>query len=140
MPLDLSSLHSSCSALDRALGVVNDAEQWQSLSPQAKEAVSAGVIQTFEVAYEQSWKMLKRWIELNVSVTDVDGVTRRHLFRHAVESGLIDDVDLWMTFHQARNETSHSYNCAKATAVVEMAPHFLAACKALIRTLETQGD
>ena len=119
---------------------MKDVRQWQSLSPQAQEAVNAGVIQTFEVAYEQSWKMLKRWIELNVSANDVDGVTRRHLFRHAVESGLIDDVDVWMSFHQARNETSHSYNCAKATAVVEMAPVFLAACKALILTLENQDD
>ena len=58
-----------------------------------QEAVRAGVIQNFEIAYEQSWKMMKRWLEDSVGATYVDGVTRRELFRLAAEHRLITDVD-----------------------------------------------
>ena len=140
MSLELASLESAAAALNRALGVTSNKAQWQALTAQVQEAVHAGVIQSFEVAYEQSWKMIKRWLENNISATDVDGVTRRHLFRIAAEAGLIGDVDLWMTFHQARNETPHTYNCAKAAAVVEMAPEFLQACEALLAILKARND
>jgi nucleotidyltransferase substrate binding protein (TIGR01987 family) len=140
MSLELSSLESAVGALSRALGVTADKAQWQALTLQVQEAVNAGIIQSFEVAYEQSWKMVKRWLENNVGATDVDGVTRRHLFRLAAEAGLISDVDLWMTFHKARNETSHTYNCEIAASVLAMAPDFLAACEALVATLSTRND
>ena len=140
MSLELSSLESAAAALGRALGVMKDKAQWLVLSVEAREAVNGGVIQSFEVAYEQSWKMIKRWLENNVGATDVDGVTRRHLFRLAAETGLIADVDLWMTFHKARNETSHTYNSDIAAAVLEMAPDFLLACKTLVKTLKARND
>ena len=140
MPLDLSPLVSAAAALDRALRVVADEAQWTALSTAVQEAVSAGVIQNFEVAYEQSWKMVKRWLESNAGPVDVDGVSRRHLFRMAAEAGLIEDVEAWMKFHLARNETSHTYNCEKAKAVVEMAPLFLKACHGLLNMLEARND
>lgn len=140
MTLDLSSLESAKSALDRALSIKKDGSQWQALPDLVREAVTAGIIQCFEVAYEQSWKMMKRWLENNISAADVDGVTRRHLFRLAAETDLIDSVDAWMGFHQARNETSHSYNRAKATAVVDLAPEFLLACDGLLTALKARND
>ena len=140
MSLELSSLEFAAAALGRALGVMNDKAQWLVLSAEVQEAVNGGVIQSFEVAYEQSWKMIKRWLENNVGTTDVDGVTRRHLFRLAAETGLIADVDLWMTFHKARNETSHTYNSEIAAAVLEMAPDFLRACETLVTTLKARND
>ena len=140
MSLELSSLESATAALGRTLGVMNDKAQWLVLSVEVQEAVNGGVIQNFEVAYEQSWKMIKRWLENNVSAIDVDGVTRRHLFRLAAETGLIADVDLWMTFHKARNETSHTYNSEIAAAVLEMAPNFLLACETLVTTLKARND
>ena len=140
MSLELSSLVSAAAALSRALGIATDKTQWAALPLPVQEAVNAGIIQSFEVAYEQSWKMIKRWLENNVGATDVDGVTRRHLFRLAAEASLIGDVDLWMTFHKARNETSHTYNCEIAAAVLEMAPDFLAACEALVATLGARND
>ena len=118
----------------------NDEAGWPALAPAVQEAVNAGIVQCFEVAYEQSWKMVKRWLENNISAQDVDGVTRRHLFRLAAEARLIEDVELWMTFHQARNETSHTYNLVKATAVVDMASGFLLACDSLLAVLKVRND
>ncbi len=140
MPLDLSSLESAYNSLARALAIKSDDQQWQGLTAQVQEAVISGIIQCFEVAYEQSWKMIKRWLESNISATEVDGATRRHLFRFAAEAALIDDVDLWMTFHLARNETSHTYNRSTAAAVVEMAPQFEVACRALLARLNARND
>jgi nucleotidyltransferase substrate binding protein (TIGR01987 family) len=140
MPLITNSLELSREALARSLSVVADGELWASLSATVQETVRAGVIQSFEVAYKQSWKMMKRWLEINTSPVEIDGVSRRQLYRFACEAGLIDDVDLWMLFHKARNETSHIYNAEKAKAVFEMVSPFLDACANLLAALNTKND
>ena len=53
------------------------------LPPEIKETVRGGIIQNFEVAYELSWRMMKRWLESNINAETVDGVTRRELVRQA---------------------------------------------------------
>lgn len=70
MPLDLSSLVSSIDALRRSLRAV-DANAGQ-LSSDLQETVRAGVVQHFEVAYEQCWKFIQRWIRENTSVDEAD--------------------------------------------------------------------
>lgn len=140
MALTTIHLESSLQALARAVAVTQDATVWNTLAPPVQEAVKAGVIQSFEVAYEQSWKMMKRWLEANSSPLDVDGVSRRQLFRLAAEAGLIIDVDLWMLFHKARNETSHTYDIEKARAVLEMISPFLSACTDLSLALKAKND
>jgi nucleotidyltransferase substrate binding protein (TIGR01987 family) len=102
--------------------------------------VRSGIIQNFEVAYELSWKMMKRWIETNISAASVDGVTRRELFRQAAENRLIDDVDLWMSFHAARNETSHTYDNDTAEEVSDSAEQFVAAAQSLLTSLRARND
>jgi nucleotidyltransferase substrate binding protein (TIGR01987 family) len=140
MPLSTSSLELSKQALVRSLSVTSDLALWASLSAPVQEAIRAGVIQSFEVAYEQSWKMMKRWLEQNTSPLDIDGVSRRQLFRIACEAGLIEDVEQWMLFHKARNETSHIYDVEKAKAVFEMAAPFLEACSKLLIALNSKND
>ncbi len=53
---------------------------------------------------------------------------------------MIADVDLWMTFHNARNESSDTYNSEIAAAVLEIAPDFLLACETLVTTLKACND
>ncbi len=105
-------------------------------SEEAAETVRSGVIQNFEVAYEQCWKMMKRWLESNVGAVEVDGVTRQELFRMAAEHRLINDVPLWMSFHKARNETSHTYDGEVAAEVMETAVRFLPQAKMFLKILE----
>lgn len=106
MNLHLDSLTKSIDSLERS---VNTAINLDTSDDDLWETVRAGVIQNFEVAYEQCWKMMKRWLEKNIGSTYVDGVTRRELFRLAAESRLITDVERWMDYHTARNQTSHTY-------------------------------
>ena len=138
MKLELSSLESATASLHRSINAANTFDA--TIPPELKETVRSGIIQNFEVAYELSWKMMKRWLETNISAQSVDGVTRRELFRQAAENRLIDDVELWMSFHAARNETSHTYDNDTAEEVSETAEHFAAAAQSLLTSLRARND
>lgn len=140
MALDFSSLTASISALERALRATAVDAQWAGLPPDVQEAVKAGVIQNFEVAYEQSWKMMRRWLEMNPLAGDVSGASMRQVYRLAAKAGLIDDVDLWMDFHQARNQTSHTYNVKTAERVLSLSVRFLPESQRVSRLLEARND
>ena len=138
MKLELDSLVKAITALDRSVTEVN--ARMGTLSPILQDTVRAGIIQNFEVTYEQSWKMMKRWLETNVSADMVDGVTRRELFRQAAEARLITNVDLWMEFHAARNETAHTYDAGTAGQVFSEAGRFLTEAKKFLETIKARND
>jgi nucleotidyltransferase substrate binding protein (TIGR01987 family) len=138
MKLELTSLENATASLERSINAATTFEA--TLPPEIKDTVRSGIIQNFEVAYELSWKMMKRWLENHISADSVDGVTRRELFRRAAENRLIDDVDLWMSFHAARNETSHTYDHNTAEEVSESAEHFVAAAQSLLKSLQARND
>ncbi len=139
MALDLTSLQKAVSSLERAIKVaevmikgVVDTDQ--------EEVIRAGVIQNFEFTYELCWKFMKRWLELNVGGATLDGATRKELFRMAAESQLISDVDDWMEYHEARNETSHTYDNDKADDVYKISLKFSDDAKQLLAILEKKND
>ncbi len=67
---------------------------------------------------------MKRWLADNLGKTDVEGITRRELFRLAATHKLIDSVDDWIFYHQARNQTSHSYDEVAANEIFSAAQIF----------------
>lgn len=140
MGLELSSLRKSIEALQRALSVLHSDVQIMAMSPEAQETVRSGVIQSFDVAYEQSWKMMKRWLETEQGRSDVDGVTRRELFRIAAEAQLLSNVDDWMGFHFARNTTSHTYDGQVAEEVLAVVAAFCEAAQRLYAAIECRND
>lgn len=83
---------------------------------------------------------MKRWIEQNVGSVYVDGVTRRELFRLSAESQLIVNVDQWMEYHHARNETSHTYNCNVADETFHITKTFFPDARKLLKELEEKND
>ena len=137
MSLDLTSLVASINALDEAIGAVKSLES--SLPEAGARTLRAGVIQHFEVAYELGWKTMRRWLENNIGSAAVDGVPRIELFRLARENRLIDDPELWMHFHRARNKTSHVYGHAAAQEVFVVAEPFLAAAQELLHRLQQRN-
>ena len=136
MTLDLSSLKKALLSLENILKTSSSS---QSYSPNVKDAIRSGVIQNFEFTYELCWKFMKRWLENNVSVFLTEGVSRRELFRMAAENSLIDDVDVWMEYHKARNETAHTYDESKAEEVFQAAGRFFLDAQKLLRTLESKN-
>lgn len=140
MSLELGSLRKAVDSLERALQATEFSSEFESFSPIVQETLRAGVVQNFEVAYEQCWKMMKRWIETNVSAEAADGVTRRELFRQSAEQKLIADVDEWMLFHQTRNLTAHTYDAETANDAYHDAVGFLPLAKQLLARLEAKND
>lgn len=138
--LDLTSFKKSIYALDKLIAEVNKREIFDALNPILQEGLKSGVIQNFEVTYELSWKFIKRWLEYNVDSDAVDKATKRHLYRLAHEALLIDDVDKWMLYHNARNETSHTYDGITAEEVFVIALQFIDDAKKLLANLESNND
>jgi len=113
-----------------------DYNEHSSKSVSLRESLRSGVIQNFEVAYELSWKIMKKWLAYNVGYSMVDGIPRFELFKLAVENGLISDSEIWFDFHDAGNKTSHEYSENIAEFVFEYALKFLPYAKAFLEILE----
>jgi nucleotidyltransferase substrate binding protein (TIGR01987 family) len=140
MRLDLSSLRKGVESLERTLRVAEDKEFMVKLTDDQRDAVRAGVIQNFEFTYELCWKFMRRWLEANLGATYVTGVTRRELFRLGAEHRLLTDIEQWMEYHDARNETAHTYDEDTAEDVFETSRRFLADAKKLMQALEASND
>ena len=138
--LDLNALQNAVHTFARTCHASQDTKIVNQLPIELQEAVKAGVIQNFEFTYELCWKFMKRWLEKNYGSTYVDGITRRELFRLAAETQLIDSVDGWMLYHQARNQTSHTYDEAVATEVYKTSLEFLAVAQQLLQRLQSKND
>lgn len=73
----------------------------------------AGLIQFFEMAFEQGWKLLKDFQE-------AEGFTitsPRQAIKQAFQSGLVADGHAWISALEDRNLTTHTYNEQTAAAV-----------------------
>ena len=139
MALDLSSLKKAIASLDKALNVAAP-DKLDNMSDNQQEVIKAGVIQNFEFTYELCWKFMKRWLEENMGAAYVDGISRRELFRLSAQSELITDVDQWMEYHDARNETSHTYNQDVADEIFQVAKTFFPDAKKFLKALEEKND
>lgn len=139
MALDLGSLRKAVDSLGRALKVASSQIKGK-VDTESKEVIRAGVIQNFEFTYELCWKYIKRWLEINGVGAEIDGVSRKELFRIAAESRLISDVERWFEYHSARNETAHTYDPVKAGEIYSIAETFAADAKKLLRELEKRND
>ncbi len=85
-----------------------------------------GLIQRFELTYEQAHKTLKRYLEYaSANPGQFDEMTFRNLIRTANEQGLLlGDWSDWRSFREMRARTSHTYNEDVAIEVVGSIPRF----------------
>ncbi|MFC6671930.1 HI0074 family nucleotidyltransferase substrate-binding subunit [Marinobacterium aestuariivivens] len=138
--LDLSALQRAVMSLEAVIGETRNETFMASLNEVQRSAFIAGAIQNFEFTYELCWKFMKRWLDLNLGSTYVEGVSRRELFRLAHQNRLIDSVDDWMLFHRARNQTSHVYDRKVADEVYSVAVRFLPDARELLQRIESKND
>ena len=140
MPLELDSLAAAVDALCKVSAKSDDSAFMHRLDDVAQNAIRSGVIQHFEFTYELCWKFMKRWLSTHIGPTVADGVTRRELFRLAAEQRLIVDVEEWMRYHDARNQTAHTYNFEIAERVYQVAHAFSRDAGKLLAALEARND
>jgi len=131
--LDITHLKNAVDALQSC---INDYNEHAAEENSLRESLRSGVIQNFEIAYELSWKFMKRWLAFNVGNSVVDGIPRFELFKLAGENALISNPEIWFDFHDARNKTSHEYGEEVAEAVLEYALKFLPYSKEFLEALE----
>jgi hypothetical protein len=79
---------------------------------------------------------MKRWLEANLSPNIASGINRRELFRICAENLLIDDVNIWMEFHQAHNLATHTYDENMADEVLVVAQKFFPYAQICLKRLE----
>ena len=140
MPLVLDSLRSAVRALAELQAAAENVSRMEQFNEVEQRGIRAGVIQNFEVTYELCWKLMDRWLSMNLGANVVDGVTRRELFRLAAQQRLIADVDVWWQYHEARNITSHIYDERRATSVYGAIGDFVHDARALLAALEARND
>ncbi|WP_295155575.1 HI0074 family nucleotidyltransferase substrate-binding subunit [uncultured Brachyspira sp.] len=138
MILNLDSLKNSITALEKSINVYNKYNQND--NEDLILTIKSGIIQNFEVAFEQSWKFIQRWLNENVSPNITSGITKKELFRLAAKHSLIDDVEKWVKFKDAGNLTSHIYSSEVSKEVINEALDFLHYSKYLLKHLEDNNE
>jgi len=119
----------------QALNTLNRALSRASKEPDDLEVRDA-CIQRFEYTYELSIKLIKRYIEQEMPLSEnVDRLNYRDLLRIAFEIGLVKDVEKWFQYREARNLTSHTYDENKAQAVYDVLPEFAIQAQWLLEQL-----
>lgn len=139
MSLDFSPLGNAIAQLDKSLAYAHSPAALA--DPGLREQLRNSVIQCFEFTYELSWKMLKRYLEeTEANPAEIDIGTFQNLIRLGNERALLrSDWYQWKTYRQARTESSHTYDAAKAEAVFAVAPDFLAEARALLDELSRRS-
>jgi nucleotidyltransferase substrate binding protein (TIGR01987 family) len=89
-----------------------------------REAIAESVIQRFEVCYDCLWKVLKRYLEEEQGIPDLPN-SPKPLFRIAFENQLFPAVDPWLSYADARVDTSHDYSETKAGITTAGAFNFI---------------
>lgn len=104
----------------------------ESLELPPTEINKDAAIQRFEFTFELAWKTMK-------SVLENDGLqthSPRETIRMSADIELIDDVDLWFDFLDARNNASHTYSQEIANDVYEKAKLFLPQVQEVLKRME----
>lgn len=140
MKLDLSSIYKAISSLERAIVYAKKRFASCPIDQVEQDVIKAGVIQNFEFTYELCWKFMKRWLEQNYSESFTAGLTRKQLFRYALENHLIVNFENWIRYHELRNMTSHTYDQEKALEIYSASEEFLNDAQAFYAALEVRND
>lgn len=138
--LDLTSFGKAVASLERGLRFAQGRLQDPAITAEETEVLKAAVIQNFEFTYELCWKFMKRWLDVNFSESHTAALSRKQLFRMAIEQRLIEGFDDWVGYHELRNLTSHTYDHEVADEIFEASPGFLQAAKQLYEQLEARND
>ncbi|MCL2479765.1 MAG: nucleotidyltransferase substrate binding protein [Treponema sp.] len=74
-----------------------------------------GMIKGFEFTFEMAWNLMKDYLE-EEGVTGIMG--SKGAIRHAFNSGLIDDGQIWIDMLNDRNLASHTHDVETANNLV----------------------
>lgn len=103
----------------------------EALEKEKDDIVRDAVIQRFEFTFELTWKTIATILRENgIEFTGIKTV-----FRDAARIGIIEDIDPWFGYLEARNLTTHTYDLEIAEKVYQEAKEFANSVQALLPKL-----
>ncbi|MCZ9996801.1 nucleotidyltransferase substrate binding protein [Brachyspira hyodysenteriae] len=78
MPLNVETLEKSIKALEKSINVYYSYKEDE--NKDLIDTISLGVIHNFKIAYENSWKLMARWLDENISADTSHKTTKKGLF------------------------------------------------------------
>jgi len=103
----------------------------------------AACVKQFELALEQSGKLLKKRLRpYFASNREADRLNFKDCFRHAANHGLIsmEASERWLQYRDDRNSTAHDYGERFAEATLKLLPTFIADATELVRVIAEPED
>ena len=101
----------------------------------SSELEEMGGVQAFEIAYELSWKILKKALMSK----GVEVYSPKETFRKAAAEGLIREFEIWgEKYLETRNLTVHSYEADLLAEVWKVLPEFLKDLEYLITQIQAE--
>ena len=98
------------------------------------ELEQAGLIQRYEIAWEQGWKLMRDFLLAEGNALPL--ATPATVIRSAFAAGLINHGDAWMGATKLRNSLSHEYDADRARAAIgTIATSYLALFEQLVEKL-----
>lgn len=95
------------------------------LSGLDREAIAESVIHRFETCYDVLWKVLKRYLNLELGIPDLPN-SPWPIFQIAAENKLLGKgLARWKKYSGARIGTAHDYSGDKAEEALGIIPDFL---------------
>ncbi len=85
------------------------------LNDKKNDSNRLALVQSFEIVFELSWKVLKDYLYLK----DVEVLTPRDTIKAAFSANIISDGQVWIDMAKDRNATSHEYNTEKVNIMLE---------------------
>jgi nucleotidyltransferase substrate binding protein (TIGR01987 family) len=105
------------------------------LSSLDREAIAESVIQRFETCYDCIWKHLKRFMSENLGLPDIPN-SPKPILRIAADNQLFrSPTEQWLAYADARIQTAHDYDGAKAKVALALMRDFIGDATALYETL-----
>lgn len=94
-----------------------------------------GLIQSFELAFELAWNLMKDYLQYQ-GIVDIMG--SRDAIRNAFKYGIIENGETWMDMIERRNETSHIYDEEVAIKVAaHVSDSYVCEMKKLLDTMKS---
>ncbi len=97
------------------------------------------VVKSFEMTLEQAAKLLKKKLILYFATKkDIDKLTFKDIFRHALKHSLIDEnaAERWFKYRDNRNNTAYDYGQNFADETLILIDDFINDAKELKRVIE----
>ena len=95
-----------------------------------------GTVQRFEYSYEALWKLAQKVLQEH----EVRAEFPKAVFRELGRLGWINNVEEWLEFQQARNDSSLEYGIKYATTSYKLAKVFLPLAQQLFTELKLRNN